>query len=66
MARYSDVTYLVAETERKAPRVVHFDRLKKYAGEKNPPWMARYQLRQAVGEEPHDDDSSSGEEPDSD
>ena len=42
--------------------------MKKYVGEKNPPWMARYQLRQAVGEEPHDDndDSSSGEEPDSD
>jgi hypothetical protein len=36
--RYSDVTYLVAEGPTKQ-KVIHFDRLKKYHGEKNPTWM---------------------------
>ena len=40
--RHSDVTYLVASGPKKAPRVVHFDRLKQYNGEKHPAWMTRY------------------------
>ena len=38
LERYSDVTYLVAEGLTKQ-KVIHFDRLKPYRGEKNPTWM---------------------------
>ena len=59
--RYSDVTYLVAESAVKSPKVVHYDRLKKYQGNKRPVWMRKYQ--RPAPEEPHgqsgDDEYSS-------
>jgi hypothetical protein len=38
ISRYSDVTYLLAENAVKT-KVVHFDRLKPYHGEKSPKWV---------------------------
>ena len=62
--RYTDVTYLVAEAATKPPKVVHFDRLKKYTGEKHPAWMRRYEKPQP--ERPHGDSGDDEESSTSD
>ncbi|TKJ32064.1 MAG: hypothetical protein CEE38_23710, partial [Planctomycetes bacterium B3_Pla] len=60
--RYTDVTYLVANGPRQPPKVVHFDRLKLYTGEKYPDWMNYYQNLM----NDNNDDSAAETEPSSD
>ena len=55
VTKYADVTYLVADGGKRPPRVVHFDRLKEYRGDKHPGCMNGYLEAQAA-------DSSENEE----
>ena len=40
LERYSDVTYLIAEGPTKQ-KVIHFDLMKPYRGERHPVWMRK-------------------------